>query len=212
MDAKKLGFRVVFAASEDTDYPVSSCERDGGWIALQGMDLGIRVPPVDVVAVRHLLSFFILQAAELNYHSPQTRGWQSARFCEYPQEIGLAFVDGIVSLTQVQLLSHQSKIATRIELFVGQGETYFDATWVRLGYLSLDSNERSQFKARELKSVFLSKAQGSFLKLILLKPYLNPLNLFNQVGLVAVNCLGTTATSLKGAEEPAALAALPKRG
>ena len=40
MADRKLGFRVVFAASEDTDYP----------------------------------------AAELNYHSPQTKGWQSARY------------------------------------------------------------------------------------------------------------------------------------
>ncbi len=39
MGDRKLGFRVVFAASEDASYP----------------------------------------AAELNYHSPQTKGWVSAR-------------------------------------------------------------------------------------------------------------------------------------
>jgi hypothetical protein len=27
-------------------------------------------------------------ASELNVHSPTTKGWQSIRFCEYPQEIG----------------------------------------------------------------------------------------------------------------------------
>jgi centrosomal protein CEP104 len=37
--SRKLGFSVVFASSEDTDYP----------------------------------------ATELNHHSPQTKGWQSAR-------------------------------------------------------------------------------------------------------------------------------------
>jgi len=36
---RKLGFRVVFASTEDTEYPVT----------------------------------------ELNFHSPQTKGWQSAR-------------------------------------------------------------------------------------------------------------------------------------
>jgi centrosomal protein CEP104 len=154
---------------------------------------------------------FVLQAAELNYHSPQTRGWQSARFCEYLQEIGIAFVDGIVSVSQIQLLSHQSKIATRIELFVGTGETYFDATFTRLGYLSLDSNERSQYKARELKSVYI-KAKGSFMKLIIHKCYINPLNLFNQVGLIAINVLGSTATPLHvpGSHDEA-MAPLPKR-
>lgn len=137
---RKLGFRVVFAASEDVDYP----------------------------------------AAELNYHSPQTKGWQSARFCEFPQEIGLSFADGLVNISQIQLLSHQSKIATRIELFVGTGDSYFDATYTRLGYLSLDSNERTQYKARELKSVYI-RARGAFLKLVIHKCYANPQNLFNQV-------------------------------
>lgn len=103
----KLPFAIVFATSEDADYP----------------------------------------AGELNVHSPQTRGWQSSRFCDYPQEIGIWFPDGAVSISQVQLLSHQSKIATRVELFVGSGpDGYESATFTRLGYLSLDSNERSSFK------------------------------------------------------------------
>ena len=29
--------------------------------------------------------------AELNIHSPHTQGWQSARMCDYPQEIVLQF-------------------------------------------------------------------------------------------------------------------------
>mmetsp|Transcript_58805 Transcript_58805/g.162631 ORF Transcript_58805/g.162631 Transcript_58805/m.162631 type:complete len:110 (+) Transcript_58805:380-709(+) len=65
-------------------------------------------------------------ARELNTHSPHTRGWQSARFCEFPQEIGLALTRP-ARLTQVQLLSHQSKIATRIELYVGDGPSYEQA-------------------------------------------------------------------------------------
>jgi centrosomal protein CEP104 len=89
-------------------------------------------------------------ATELNAHSPQTRGWQSARFCEYPQELGLWFPDGAVAISQVQLLSHQSKIATKIELSVGVGGSYEDAKFTRLGYLSLDSNERSGHKVRRL--------------------------------------------------------------
>jgi centrosomal protein CEP104 len=93
-------------------------------------------------------------AAELNVHSPQTRGWQSARFCEYPQELGLWFPDGPVAISQVQLLSHQSKVATKIELSVGVGAGgYEDAKFTRLGYLSLDSNERSGHKVRRLPRV-----------------------------------------------------------
>lgn len=124
----------------------------------------------------------------MNVHSPQTRGWQSPRFCEYPQQLGLALVNP-ARLTQVQLLSHQSKIATKIEIFVGEGQTYSDATWKRLGYLSLDDNSRSDYQARELKSVYID-CTGSFVKLLVHKCYLNKHNIFNQVGIVAINILG----------------------
>mmetsp|Transcript_63886 Transcript_63886/g.207625 ORF Transcript_63886/g.207625 Transcript_63886/m.207625 type:complete len:128 (+) Transcript_63886:242-625(+) len=98
--------------------------------------------------------------SELLASSPQTRGWQTARYCEYPQEIGLEF-DTPVHLRQVKFLSHQTKIATKIELFTampptpedGEPSTYDTVPFKRLGYLSLDSNERSQFQARELKTV-----------------------------------------------------------
>ena len=49
-----------------------------------------------------------------------------------------------------------------------------------LSYIELASNERSDFKARELKSVHID-AEGLFLKLVLHKNYLNRLNLYNQV-------------------------------
>lgn len=70
------------------------------------------------------------------------------RYGEYPQEIGIQFTDGLVHIAQVQLMSHQSKIATKIELFQGTGDDYFTCQFTRLGYLSLDSNERSQHKVR----------------------------------------------------------------
>ena len=135
-----------------------------------------------------------LSLSALADHSPNTRGWQSPRFCEYPQEVGIQFIDGVVQLTQVQLLSHQSKISTRIELYMGVGPEYMKCTFTRLGYLSLDSNERSAYKARELKSVYL-KAKGVFMKLLLHKCHVNTLNLHNQVGLVAINMLGIPVAS-----------------
>jgi centrosomal protein CEP104 len=123
-------------------------------------------------------------------HSPNTRGWQSVKFSEYPQELGFAIDGSDVRLSQVQILSHQSKIASKIEIFIGQGATYQTAQFKRLGYLSLDSNERSQYQARELKTVYIDYA-GSFVRLIIHRNYVNKQNLFNQVGLVAVNLLGS---------------------
>ena len=53
---------------------------------------------------------------ELLTQSPQSRGWQSPRFCDYPQEITIQFMQPVV-LQQIQFLSHQCKIASRIELY-----------------------------------------------------------------------------------------------
>jgi centrosomal protein CEP104 len=111
------------------------------------------------------------------------------RFYSFPLELGLRFSDGPVRIKQVQILSHQSKIASRVELFVGRGEDYYHADWKRLGYLSLDPNERSQFKSRELKSVYVDD-RAHYLKLVVAKPHINNRNVFRQVGIIAINALG----------------------
>lgn len=46
----------------------------------------------------------------------QTRGWQSQRFWEYPQEIIIEF-PWKVSLKHVQILFHNSKIPSKIKLY-----------------------------------------------------------------------------------------------
>ncbi len=46
------------------------------------------------------------QATELNQHGPFVNGWQSGRFCSYPQELVLQF-ENYIRLKRVQLLSHQ---------------------------------------------------------------------------------------------------------
>ena len=68
------------------------------------------------------------------------------------------------------------------------------AQFKRLGYLSLNSNERSQFQARELKSVYIDH-KARFLKIKLHKCHINKYNLVNQVGLIAINVLGEQVVS-----------------
>lgn len=138
-------------------------------------------------------------ARELNAHSPNTQGWLSARMCDYPQEIVVQF-DGLVRLSALQILSNESRIAQKIELYVGTCENALEApslqsaSFRRLGYLSLDSNERSQYRARELKDVNLSKSgkdtRAQFLRLIIHENHINSLNIHGQVGIMAVNALG----------------------
>ena len=119
-----------------------------------------------------------------------------------------------MNLKQLQFLSHQSKIASKIELFtfLPSGKHAMtsqiplnEIEFKRLGYLSLDPNERSGFQARELKSVYVD-SNAVLLKLIFHKCHLNNFNVFNQIGLIALNCIGDTVSAQKQAE-----ASLPSR-
>lgn len=141
-------------------------------------------------------------SSELNAHNPSTRGWQSVKFCQFPQELGFQLSKGPSQLSQVQILSHQSKIATKVEIFLGSGKDYHSATFKRLGYLSLDSNERSSYQARELKTVYIDQT-GEFIKLLIHKNYVNKQNMFSQVGIVALNLLGSEDDYSPGVDAPA---------
>jgi centrosomal protein CEP104 len=123
----------------------------------------------------------------VSLYSPEaSRGWCSQQWCEYPQEIVLQF-DTLSHITQIQLLSHQYKIATTIELFIGtcpnyehQEPSYVNAIWKKLGYLMLDPNIKTQYKARELKTVHLD-CVGQYLKILLHKCHINENNIYSQV-------------------------------
>lgn len=90
-------------------------------------------------------------------------------------------------------------------MFVGSGGmSYETATFKRLGYFALDSNEKSQFQARELKSVYVD-VTGRYVKFLLNKNYENQLNYWKQVGLVAINLIGnelqrSTRAAISGVE------------
>jgi centrosomal protein CEP104 len=116
-----------------------------------------------------------------------------SRFCLYPNDLIIQFEKKII-LKKVQLLSHQYLIASKIEFYIGDCSdseiNYQTAKYTRLGYIELSSNDRTDFKARELKSVHVD-AEGTFLKLVIHKNFVNRLNLYNQVGLIAVNVIGT---------------------
>ena len=130
---------------------------------------------------------------ELLLHDTQSRGWMSSRFCEYPQEITIEFF-APVRVRHIQFLSHEAKISSRLDLYTSIPDfTYAppnnEIKFVKLGYLNFDSNERSQFKARELKSVYVD-APCLQMKIILNKNHPNKHNIFNQVGLILLNFYG----------------------
>jgi centrosomal protein CEP104 len=135
---------------------------------------------------------------ELLKHGPQSKGWLSEKFCNYPQELILQF-SCPVRIRQLQFLSHQSKISSKIELYISSpNESSLpleQLNFKRLGYLSLDNNEKSQYQARELKSVYID-AECLYLKLLLNKCHTNSQNVYNQVGLIAINAIGEEIGSM----------------
>ena len=117
--------------------------------------------------------------------TPFSRGWLSSRFCNYPQELLIEFQKPI-KMREIQFLSHQYSIASKIEIFIlpPQSEKF-----KKIGYLTLDSNERSNFQARELKTVYTDYF-CTRVKFNLLRCHQNSHNIYSQVGLIGLSILG----------------------
>ena len=63
-----------------------------------------------------------------------------------------------------------------------------------MGKFSLKDNAASNYKARELKTVYID-CTCQYLKLLLERAHTNKFNLFNQVGFIQINCFGTIEAS-----------------
>ncbi|KAI8824237.1 uncharacterized protein EV422DRAFT_312421 [Fimicolochytrium jonesii] len=146
---------------------------------------------------------------------PTSGGWQTERFCSYPQALVIRFVEGPCRIRKLELLVHHYMIPTRIEFHIGTSSTSigralgsstdisFDKSLTvnfdRLGYIALSDGVQVQYKARELKSVHFD-AEGEYLKIIAHKCYVNSLNLYNQIGLLAVSAFGEPIVSQYGSD------------
>uniref|UniRef100_H2Z822 Centrosomal protein of 104 kDa n=1 Tax=Ciona savignyi TaxID=51511 RepID=H2Z822_CIOSA len=127
-------------------------------------------------------------ARNLEHQNPTVPGWQTPRFCVYPQEL-IIRMNERTNVKKLQLLAHQFMIPSKIEFFVGTNESA--DSFKRLGYIYLSNNEKTGFKSRELKSVHVD-ADGEYLRLVVHKNHMNKFNLYNQVGIMAFNVIGDT--------------------
>uniref|UniRef100_A0A8C7UPH6 Centrosomal protein of 104 kDa n=1 Tax=Oncorhynchus mykiss TaxID=8022 RepID=A0A8C7UPH6_ONCMY len=130
-------------------------------------------------------------AKELMVHAPTVNGWRSARFCPYPQQVTLQLPERS-RVRKLQLLAHQYLISGKIEFHIGDRLLEADSPGHsghlrRLGYVSLSDNEKTGFKARELKSVHVD-AIGTYLRITFHRNHVNCYNLYNQVLHYEVNC------------------------
>jgi centrosomal protein CEP104 len=123
-------------------------------------------------------------------HGPFNTGWQSERFCTFPQQMILKLSEK-TRVFKIQLLIHHFKIPTKVEIAISNTQDQFE----RLGYVSLGDNSKNAYRARELKTVHLD-TYCTYLQLSFHRCFVNSLNLYNQVGLVAVNILGNSTSTL----------------
>ncbi|EIE20654.1 hypothetical protein COCSUDRAFT_30401 [Coccomyxa subellipsoidea C-169] len=126
--------------------------------------------------------------SELLCKDPQVKGWQTPRFCKWPQQVTLQ-LEGLANVHQIQILSHEYKIASKVELHIGTPGGGEAVSWKRLGSFSFDCNERSKLQARELKSVTVS-VQALFVRIVLARCHSNAQNAYSQAGILGVSIAG----------------------
>ncbi|KAG9322255.1 hypothetical protein KVV02_003171 [Mortierella alpina] len=170
------------------------------------------------------------------------KGWHTPRFCTYPQDLVLRFSCGHSRIRKIQILSHQYKIPSRLDFWMGSrkgvqsvsadpagdgtqsvagseadqdgayrehGEPDDDEDddgldliprmpvqknlpvlqFQKLGSISFDSNAASNYSGRELRSINFD-VEGEYLRVVIRQCHVNPLNIYHQVAILALNVLG----------------------
>ena len=101
---------------------------------------------------------------------------------------------------------HEYKIPSKIELYYFFPKTFSefnldidDLIFEKIGYIIPDTNKRSNNEAREIKQVYLNE-NVYYLKFVLHQNYRNLKNVFNQIGIVNIQCFGIdfTANNING--------------
>ncbi|RNF20912.1 uncharacterized protein Tco025E_03617 [Trypanosoma conorhini] len=170
---QRVPYDVVYCTSQDDECPIEELERES--------------PPRAAEAVGAAAAAMLRSC----------RGWQSARNAKMPQAIVLRF-PGNVELTQLRILSHECKIASKVEvrLFALKGKqmemdppSFHTVHFTKLGVVDFNSNEQSQYRSKERKTIHM-RAVAYFVKLLFHAPHRNAQNVFNQVGVYSIECSG----------------------
>ena len=122
-------------------------------------------------------------------------GWFSSRFSQFPQEIYIQF-NQPVFLKQINMVIHEKNIPAQIKFYTYYPEknneiidNYHNVRYKYIGFIKMDTNERSQYRARESRKVYVN-TKSLFLKIELGQNYRNEFNIFNQVGLMNLDFYG----------------------
>ena len=123
-------------------------------------------------------------------------GWFSSRFSQFPQEIYIQFSQPVL-LRQINMVIHEKNIPAQIKFYTYFPESnneiignYHNVKYKYIGFIKMDTNERSHYRARESRKVYVN-TRALFLKIELGRNYVNEYNVFNQVGLMNLDFFGT---------------------
>jgi centrosomal protein CEP104 len=129
----------------------------------------------------------------------KNEGWCSSSFCKYPQEI-IFQLNKPSKLYQINITLHETKIPTKIDFYYFYPDPKKEKEkhkkidlnnipFLKLGFITPNSNEKTNFKAREFQKVIINQ-NVLFIKFVLHKNYINLHNKYNQVSLIAIEFLG----------------------
>ena len=137
-------------------------------------------------------------------HSQNNVGWVSNRYCTYPQEIMIKFPNE-VNIRQINILINESKIPKKIELIncipIGKRNKFLingdkninlipsEFMFENIGFINFSSNAENKYKLRELRKIYIN-INIEYLKLKIHQNHNNDINMFCQVGIVALNFYG----------------------
>lgn len=121
----------------------------------------------------------------------------SSKNCLYPQQIIVALENTVV-VQQMQILGHHCFVPERIDIWVGADEfqsvTDKDVNkqqYRYVGFVSMKSNDDTQYKCRELKTITIPYSGATkYIKLMLHQNHPNSLNSHDQVAIVAIQVMG----------------------
>lgn len=163
--------------------------------------MSAKLVPYDVVYCSsedesHRLAYLVGNTYRSISFEDGTPGWQTSVGVDYPQVLILRF-SGNVFIQQLRLLSHECKIASKVEVraYSLKNEelltppSFRSVSFTKLGYVEFNSNLDSRYESKERKNIHL-RSEAYFLKLLFYTPFENEHNRGNQVGLYAIECLG----------------------
>jgi centrosomal protein CEP104 len=96
-----------------------------------------------------------------------SEGWQSRRFCTFPQEITLEFY-GVANIKKIELVSHHAKIASQVDILYYVPTGRQEQRFYKYGYLQFNRNEGGN--VREQKTIMVD-ISCLYLRFLFHKPH-----------------------------------------